>query len=226
MATTLRAVAFAGLFCLAVAQNAAADSILLTSGFITAPRITPPPGVASITGTHGFTVEALVIPGEGRVDATLCNPCAPGAPLSVGANLSGAVFEGFFTLNGTRYTDISSVDSTASLYFEIFGGGIAPAMQDNPVLFTTPFTLSGFVNLPFPSSGPPVMGRGIATVLLTPQFPTPGGPAQWLPESVRYDFSNLAPVPEPATIVLVSGGLLAIGRAARRGRRDRQASQA
>jgi PEP-CTERM motif len=116
----------------------------------------------------------------------------------------------------------ASVNSPASLYFEIFGGGIAPAIQDGPVLFTTPFTLSGLVNLPFPSSGPTVFGRGIATVLLRPQFPIPGEPAQWLPESVRYD---LTPVPEPGTIILVSGGLLAIGRAARRSRRDRASTR-
>jgi hypothetical protein len=221
MATTLRSVACAVLFCVAGARNVDADTILITSGFITAPRITPPAGVASLTGTQGFTVEARVDPGEGRVDATFCNPCAPGAPLSVGANLSGAVFEGLFTFEGNTYTDISSVDSTASLAFELFGGGIAPAIQDGPVLFTTPFTLRGFVNLPFPLSGTTVIGRGIATVLLKPQFPNPFEPAQWLPESVRYDFGDPTPVPEPATMVLVSGGLLAIGGAARRSRRNR-----
>jgi hypothetical protein len=217
MAPTGRVVAAAALLCLAVAPNAAADSIVLTSGFITAPRVTPPAGVASLSGTRGFTVDAQVIPGEGRLDATFCNPCAPGSALSVGANLSGAVFEGFFTLDGTQHTDISNVNSPASLFFELFGGGIAPPIQEGPVLFTTPFTLRGFANLPFPGGSVPVIGRGIASVLLTPQFPTPGEAAQWLPESVRYDFSDQTPVPEPATLALVSGGLLAIARARRRG---------
>jgi hypothetical protein len=225
MATRARTVALAALFCLAVARNAAADTVLLTSGFITAPRVSPPTGVASVTGTQGFTLEARVIPGEGRVDATFCNPCAPGAPLSVGANLSGSVFSGFFTLDGVRYDDISTVNSPASLYFELFGGGIAPAIQDGPVAFTTPFTLNGMINLPFPSTGPVVFGRGIATVLLTPTFPTPGEPAQWLPQSVRYDFSEITPVPEPATLILVSSGLLAIVRTARRRQRDRPSTR-
>jgi hypothetical protein len=222
MGTTVRIVALAALFCLAVARNVAADTIWLTSGFITAPRSTPPNGTASVTGTDGFTLEARVTPGEGRVDATFsCNPCAPGDPLSVGANLSGAVFSGFFTLDGVRYDDISTVNSPASLYFELFGGGIAPAIQDGPVVLTAPFTLSGMINLPFPSTGPTVFGRGIASVLLTPTFPTPGGPAMWLAESVRYDFSDATPVPEPATLVLVSSGLFAIVRTARRRRSDR-----
>jgi hypothetical protein len=223
MATTLRTVARAAFFCLAVASNAAADTILLTSGFITAPRSSPPTGVASVTGTDGFTLNARVTPGEGRVDPiTFCNPCAPGDPLSVGASLSGSVFFGSFTLNGILYDDISTINSPASLFFEFFGGGTAPAMQDGPVLFTAPFTMSGMVNLPFPSTGPIASGQGTATVLLTPTFPLPGEPALWLAESVRYDFGErAAAVPEPGTLILVSGGLAAIVRTARRRRRER-----
>jgi len=130
-------------------------------------------------------------------------------PLSVGANLSGSVFElGSFTLDGVRYNDIAQTDSSARLFFELFGGGTVPPIQDQPVLFTTPFTLTGLIILPFPSPGnPPVVGRGIATVTLMPQLVDPETKV-WLSQSVRYDFSDASAVPEPATLVLVGSGIV------------------
>ena len=174
MATIRRVVAFAALFLLIAVPHASADPVLITGGFITVPGSVEL-GTASITGTRGFTLEAGVIPSEGRVDAlNTCgvSPCPPGTPLSVGANLSGSVFEGAFTLDGVLYSDISSINSPASLFFELFGGGPLPPIQDQPVLFTTPFTLTGMINLPLPLTGPSVVGRGIATVALTPLPPT------------------------------------------------------
>jgi PEP-CTERM putative exosortase interaction domain len=37
-------------------------------------------------------------------------------------------------------------------------------------------------------------------------------------ERIRYDFADQAPVPEPSTLTMVAGGLLAIVRAARKRR--------
>jgi len=193
---------------LIVVPHASADPVLITGGFITALQQTGG-GIASITGTRGFTVEAGVNAGEGRVDAlNTCLPCAPGAPLSVGANLSGSVFEpGFFTLDGVLYSDISHVNSPASLFFEFFGVGNTPPIQDQPVMFTAPFTLTGFINLPLPLTQQSVVGRGIATVRLMPQLVDPETKL-WVSQSVRYDFSDASAVPEPATLVLVGSGIV------------------
>ena len=221
MATIRRVVAFAALFLLIVVPHASADPVLITGGFINVPK--DEGGLALITGTRGFAVGAGIDRLEGRVDPFICLPCAASAPLSVGANLSGSVFSpGFFTLDGVVYGDISHVDSPASLGFELFGVGITPPSQDQPVMFTAPFTLTGFINLPFPSPQQSVVGRGIATVTLMPELIGSGAPSQWFTSNVRYDFSDASAVPEPSTLALVSGGLLAIGRLARRGRQRRR----
>jgi hypothetical protein len=190
--------------------NAAADTIAVTSGFVTAPRSEV--GAVSLQGTRGFTLEGRVDPTEGRVDPLLCSPCIPGLPMSIAANLSGSVFSGPATLDGTTYADISGVDAPASLFLEIFGGSLIPAFRDSPTTFRTAFTAEGFFSLPF--SGQPVAltGTGLATVFLRPNPFVEGDPRNWTVDRVRYDFAQPSAVPEPSTLILVGGGILALAR--------------
>jgi len=149
--------------------------------------------------------------------------CAAQPPVdSTFSSQSANVPRRFFTLDGVLYSDISGANSPASLRFGLFGVGTTPPIQDQPVMFTAPFTLTGMINLPFPSTGPSVEGRGIATITLMPQPIGPDEPSQWFTSNVRYDFSDASAVPELSTLALVSGGLLAIGRLARRGRQRRR----
>jgi len=222
MTRITRLVACVGLLWLTVATGASADPVTVTGGFLTAPPYGDPAGVASLIGTSGFSLEARVNTIEGSVHPlNECSPCLPGTAFSVGAILSTTVFEGVATLDGRTYSDLSGISpESASLYFEFFGRTVAPAFQDAPTIITAPFTLSGIFNLPFPPGFPPELrGGGIASVLLRPQ-PTPvGEPPQWIVGGVRYDFADQRPIPEPATLVMVAGGLLAVARGAKRARR-------
>ena len=226
MTRIIRLVAWVGLLWLSSAPPVSADPIVVTAGFLTAPRFTPPPGSVSLVGTRGFSLEGRVSPGEGNVHPlNECDPCRPGSAFSVGGILSGAVFTGVATLDGSTYTDLSSVDSPSSLYFEFVGSTIAPAFQDAPTFITAPFSIrQGFFNLSFPAQSALVVGGGIATLLLRPEPDLFGVPNQWVVDSVRYDFANQTPVPEPATLAMVAGGLLAITRAVKRNRRPRATS--
>ena len=44
-------------------------------------------------------------------------------------------------------------------------------------------------------------------------------------ERIRYDFTDQTPVPEPSTLTMVAGGLLAVMRAARK-RREKHSTLA
>jgi hypothetical protein len=197
------------LVCFAAA-GAAADPIVVTSGFLTAPRSQA--GVVSLQGTRGFTLEGRVDPGEGRVDPLSCLPCIPEVPMSIAANLSGSVFGGAATLDGTTFSDILSVTSPASLVIEIFGGTLVPAFRNEATTFTTPFTAEGFFNLPLPGQRISLKGSGIATVLLRPNPFAEGEPRNWTVDSVRYVFTDPSVVPEPSTLILVGAGLFAFAR--------------
>jgi hypothetical protein len=213
-----------GLFCLCLSASAAADPIpvTVTGGFFDVPRPVTV-GTASVTGTRDFSLEARVISNEGRVDPLdVCNPCAPGSLLSIGASLSGSAFDGVATLDGVTYPDISNLASPASLFFEFFGTIVMPPIQDGSPMISAPFTMTGQFNLPFPDAPVPLSGRGIATLTLRPEFLGGFEPQQWSVDRVRYDFAAPTPVPEPATIALVSGGLLAIVRSRRSALRRKQ----
>ena len=208
-----RFVVCVGLFCLADATHVAADPILISSGFLLVTGRSEA-GSISIAGTQGFSLNARVDPGEGRVDVfhLECDPiCLPGSTISLGASQGGVSFtDGTTTLAGNSYP--LSSDSPAEVSLELFGTATLPALQ-NSLRVEAPFTAMGWFSSP--GGQIPMSGAGVVSLWLSPQNSIPGIPPGWVVDQVRYDFGDAAPIPEPATLILLGIGLAAFALRAR-----------
>jgi hypothetical protein len=206
-----------GLLCLGAASRASAEPIRITGGTFLVPGLSEA-GSISIVGTRGFSLVSQVATLEGRVDPfTNCTPCGPGvSTISIGAFQAGTSFSGPATLDGVTYHVGDGIDDPEFIAFEIFGTAPVPSLDSLPTSVTVPFTLEGNFFLSFAQVRVPIEGRGIATL-----FFGPDSPQMFMNptiERVRYDFTDQTPVPEPSTLTMVAGGLLAVVRAARKRR--------
>ena len=127
-------------------------------------------------------------------------------------------------LNGILYGVPSD---SADIFVRPVGGPvIAPPLSTRAVL-TAPFEVVGVgrgqVRLIDFEGEPtvifPLVGRGVATLELTPNLFVPA----WEFVEARYDFESAAPIPEPATLLLFGTGAVAL--AARRHRRRPRSSK-
>jgi hypothetical protein len=212
------------LFTLGIAQSAAADPIVITSGsMLVTGRFET--GSISLTGTRGFSLVAGVDPGEGEVSAiSRCGmvgdpDCVGGSTISIGAFLGEDGFpNGIATLDGVTYDDISSIFSPATVLLRLGGTVTLPELQDSPVTLTARFTVgdSAFI-LPSPNAPVPIGGTGgTATLRLVPALEVEGPDRPWVVDMIRYDFNDAAAIPEPATVLLVGAGVVGAWRSRRR----------
>jgi hypothetical protein len=195
-----------------------ADPIPVTSGFF------------SVTGlgangffefeAPNFRAAGNLEPGVVGPDLT-CFPCEAGANISLDTTFLASTGTGTATLDGTA---LSLIGFAATDFLFEAADIVAPSSAGS-FSVTRPFSFSGtlsgydvFDPLQDPIFQRMLIGQGLMTASFV-ENPNPDGPPLFAFRSIRYDFGEPAPVPEPATFMLAAIGL---GAALRFRKRDKR----
>jgi hypothetical protein len=196
-----------------VPSTAAADTILITSGFLE--MGTGSSAFDLVGDSRSFRLFGTGYLGGFSPNAFVFCPdevCDPGDSALLQHAAGGLDLPATATLDGVTYADVGALGrSSAELGFS--STSLLPPL-DGTAVVRSPFTMEGSFSAEDLSSAATLQGSGIVTTTWN-TF----GSDVWTLTSARYDFSaNAAPVPEPGTLVLLG---MAGGAAALRRRRQR-----
>ena len=199
------------------AAPARAESIHITSG---AWQWSGLAGAGSLTlAGAGFSLDAHTGVNGVFWPYLQCNvpECHPGTTVNLEAHWDGLDVPGTATINGTTVR-VGSLDPTFGWIIADFRGSLTIPATFTAGVVTAPFTFTGlfaYPENPMITHRFPLFGSGTATLTFAPYQAFPGA---LLMTDVRYEFSDAAPTPEPASLLLIGTGLTGVFCARRRRR--------
>ena len=203
------------LFFVLLPRTSQADPVILSGVITKTGYLDAAPVQFSATEDFGFT--GIILPSLfGPSESCWRFSCSPGSTLELGGEAIPGEVRGT-VIFGTETFRVGIADfGFGALFLDFEGSTVLPLVVEPTGVVSAPFSLVGRLRFPiFPGQQEPrpqldFTGSGIVAAFLAPSVAPAGG---WRVTNVEYRFgSDLEPIPEPGTLLMIAPGLAALAR--------------